>query len=219
MNIKASYNLYNLIESRFFSHGICVLPGSPHRSCINRATIFQPWKCWIYVDEQGPIWSLQWGHDFSTVEIKSQWRHPLSDGHASMGPRFFNRGNQVTRTRSCSGSFHQASMGPRFFNRGNTAPGPIVTAPVGVLLQWGHDFSAVEMMEAGSKGKPRTVTGFNGATTFQPWKFPLYVFSPAPTFKASMGPRLFSRGNFQAIGLRCGSYKLQWGHDFSAVEM
>ena len=60
-------------------------------------------------------------------------------------------------------------------------------------LQWGHDFSAVEMVSVGRLTS--TPTGsFNGATTFQPWKclrLDIYLaLNPA-----SMGPRLFSRGN------------------------
>jgi len=36
-------------------------------------------------------------------------------------------------------------------------------------LQWGHDFSAVEIMLPTTTPRLRQ-TCFNGATTFQPWK-------------------------------------------------
>jgi len=62
------------------------------------------------------------------------------------------------------------------------------------LLQWGHDFSAVEIWRCFCGDDVRL--GFNGATTFQPWKW---------------------RKNFQDTdGIIAW---LQWGHDFSAVEI
>ena len=91
---------------------------------------------------------LQWGRGFSTAETRCGENFNAMILLASMGPRFFNRGN----VRSWSGSramtprlqwgrgfstaetqlvdvasIHEyaASMGPRFFNRGN-GPGPEV---------------------------------------------------------------------------------------------
>jgi len=59
-------------------------------------------------------------------------------------------------------------------------------------LQWGRGFSAAEMMRDGAM---RSVEcGFNGAAAFQPRKSQ----RPYPWLRASrasMGPRLFSRGN------------------------
>ncbi len=136
-------------------------------------------------------------------------------------------------------------------------------------LQWGHDFSAVEIL-CMEKTARRAYFSFNGATTFQPWKCG-FGHAIGNTFKiASMGPRLFSRGNVSAVGNvpynsdrasmgprlfsrgnpfrhflpgsltrsasmgprlfsrgnSCGCLRrrgrfswLQWGHDFSAVEI
>jgi len=58
-------------------------------------------------------------------------------------------------------------MGPRLFSRGNLDASIVLCAAT--MLQWGHDFSAVEM-------RFEIITG-------------------CPEYVASMGPRLFSRGN------------------------
>ena len=108
-------------------------------------------------------------------------------------------------------------MGPRLFSRGNT-PGHRPETEPPVVLQWGHDFSAVEIQDCSRLQFSRD-PGFNGATTFQPWKcdrpvvlielYPLlqwgHDFSAVEIkgighlgrgiISASMGPRLFSRGN------------------------
>ena len=64
------------------------------------------------------------------------------------------------------------------------------------------------------------VFGFNGATTFQPWKYGLVGLIRRHFLDASMGPRLFSRGNVaDTRDFSRGSSQLQWGHDFSAVEI
>jgi len=86
------------------------------------------------------------------------------------------------------------------------------------MLQWGHDFSAVEIAIT-MLWMLLCNSSFNGATTFQPWKFwrlPKVQWVKA----ASMGPRLFSRGNSALHGSWGRSHSgLQWGHDFSAVEI
>ena len=62
---------------------------------------------------------------------------------ASMGPRLFSRGNLAQGLDVHNASI--ASMGPRLFSRGNVnALGSL--ASQGLKLQWGHDFSAVEMI-------------------------------------------------------------------------
>ena len=109
-----------------------------------------------------------------------------------------------------------ASMGPRLFSHGNR-PFP-----------WRNRDPA---------------TCFNGATTFQPWKYPQYdgfqagivVASMGPRLfshgndsrhlrrieeiNASMGPRLFSHGNHPSLPPQKTNGWLQWGHDFSAMEI
>jgi len=108
---------------------------------------------------------LQWGHDFSAVEItvspcshfasfELQWGHDFSAVEilASMS-------KEVKR----------------------------------IMLQWGHDFSAVEMMEYF-----RMVEGFEALQWGHDFSA-VEMSRPGPkAFSrccASMGPRLFSRGN------------------------
>ncbi len=111
---------------------------------------------------------LQWGHDFSTVEIWKSHRIAWTGiGTASMGPRFFNRGNAESMTKIWD--VPPASMGPRFFNRGN----------------WRNS----------RKDGIRRNSSFNGATIFQPWKFRRRTRGHREDQSASMGPRFFNRGN------------------------
>ena len=62
--------------------------------------------------------------------------------NASMGPRLFSRGNVAQH--EVSYLKNHASMGPRLFSRGNSGFDKLVS-DVLKWLQWGHDFSAVEM--------------------------------------------------------------------------
>ena len=62
------------------------------------------------------------------------------------------------------------------------------------MLQWGHDFAAVEMFVMDLDVSPHAAR-FNGATTVQPWKCQSKE----------------KRENWLIV--------LQWGHDFAAVEM
>ncbi len=83
-------------------------------------------------------------------------------------------------------------MGPRLFSRGNCYS--ISLLPFAMLkLQWGHGFSAVEIVS------PATVNtrslelqwghGFSAVEIVGPLVFQVKIDN------ASMGPRLFSRGN------------------------
>ena len=110
---------------------------------------------------------------------------------ASMGPRLFRRGNTV------QGALRRkdilASMGPRLFRRGNNRipnPEPYEIA----ALQWGHVFSDVEIRDEETI-LPGHSHSFNGATSFQTWKSDLRFNLPPWENLASMGPRLFRRGN------------------------
>jgi hypothetical protein len=62
------------------------------------------------------------------------------------------------------------------------------------MLQWGRDFSAAEMARLPWSSGPRT-RSFNGAATFQPRKYFHEPQAHLGNDLASMGPRLFSRGN------------------------
>jgi len=64
---------------------------------------------------------LQWGHDFSAMEID------FRDGSATRGSR------------------EGASMGPRLFSHGNKANRLEGSLRPRAQLQWGHDFSAMEI--------------------------------------------------------------------------
>ena len=84
-------------------------------------------------------------------------------------------------------------MGPRLFSRGN--PSAIVTSPPAALaLQWGRGFSAAETRTSRMAARISCLC-FNGAAAFQPRKHPKLSFRHDLPFRASMGPRLFSRGN------------------------
>ena len=85
--------------------------------------------------------TLQWGHDFSAVEMVFNYPRFYHSVSASMGPRLFSRGNVIIY--HIYRFTHFASMGPRLFSRGN------------YILYQHNKFSE---------------TCFNGATTFQPWK-------------------------------------------------
>ena len=159
-------------------------------------------------------------------------------------------------------------MGPRLFSRGNF---PITWNDVNRRwwLQWGRGFSAAETSSCQPTRRRRT-SRFNGAAAFQPrkrhgggtcrstWHVSLQWgrgFSAAETGRglslllslldaASMGPRLFSRGNVSGSDLapsRASRFNgaaafqprkhgasrptrfqanvwLQWGRGFSAAE-
>ena len=62
--------------------------------------------------------------------------------------------------------------------------------------------------------------GFNGATSFQTWKSRYDGGELISIMVASMGPRLFRRGNpGSAYPCTPSSFVLQWGHVFSDVEI
>ena len=87
------------------------------------------------------------------------------------------------------------------------------------MLQWGHDFSAVEILVSDGKILYRTQS-FNGATTFQPWKS-VDHFQVSIAFAGLQWGHDFSAVEIQMDGFSA-SYRgnlLQWGHDFSAVEI
>jgi len=131
-----------------------------------------------------------------------------------MGPRLFSRGKRACRRGESSD--RRASMGPRLFSRGkkdNTGTKLLG----GTGLQWGRDCSAAESNLAVVAGFPPH-DGFNGAATVQPRKDALQSPIPRQTFRASMGPRLFSRGKGQAKLNTIMAIRLQWGRDCSAAE-
>ena len=106
-----------------------------------------------------------------------------------MGPRLFRRGNEEEKVTKFIEI--DASMGPRLFRRGNVKT--VLGQSCQSLLQWGHVFSDVETIQA--KPSPeRSASCFNGATSFQTWKLEKLAKDHLDS-DASMGPRLFRRGN------------------------
>ena len=139
---------------------------------------------------------------------------PLRILRASMGPRLFSRGNPGQHVQG--GQADHASMGPRLFSRGNDGVFPdgrgIRGASMGPRLfsrgnvtTWAKSVFKMLRFNGATTFQPWKlkranfrywiVTGFNGATTFQPWKYLNDCDGIGQKLAASMGPRLFSRGN------------------------
>ena len=198
----------------------------------NGATPFQTWKSLSPTEAPSPPAKLQWGHAFSDVEMylsqittppssKLQWGHAFSDveiqlgatiqrptASASMGPRLFRRGNTLNINnpfviRCCFNGAtpfqtwklpsryrivpdFEASMGPRLFRRGNGQCCGHNSSHKGRSLQWGHAFSDVEIS----------------------FRHDLII---SPNYLASMGPRLFRRGNSSWRLCLCGGYEASMG--------
>ncbi len=89
---------------------------------------------------------LQWGHDFSAVEMQEMWlKMAVNIDAASMGPRLFSRGNERVQCKNL--------VPENCFNGATTfqpwKSGRDVVEDLSLdLLQWGHDFSAVEIATA-----------------------------------------------------------------------
>ena len=109
--------------------------------------------------------ALQWGHAFSDVEIR------IALGTGSWKMRF----NGATPFQTWKLDIRLNSL------------------RLGYALQWGHAFSDVEISGRPSSSGYRA--GFNGATPFQTWKCSWGMQNGTQPDSASMGPRLFRRGN------------------------
>ena len=132
-------------------------------------------------------------------------------------------------------------MGPRLFSRGNVHDSHSDSKKA-LMLQWGRGFSAAETV-CSVHTDATDGTGFNGAAAFQPRKPRASAERQSWGPPASMGPRLFSRGNGHTLGqwqprrrasmgprlfsrgnLDCRNKSatiprtLQWGRGFSAAE-
>ena len=206
---------------------------------------------------------LQWGHVFSDVEIRTgpSRKNPLQacfNGATSFQTWKFRKQEYDS---SVEGGFNGATSFQTWKLKKSSCDREFP-----FMLQWGHVFSDVEM-PVGLYKRPRCGR-FNGATSFQTWKSLLrksitrpyfmlqwgHVFSDveielerwfaAEDRQASMGPRLFRRGNselcadlvgyvscfngatsFQtwkfcmASAVLVTDSPLQWGHVFSDVEI
>ena len=142
---------------------------------------------------------------------------------ASMGPRVFARGNSCSsktpastctcfngaasfcsrkclRTDERRGRILSASMGPRVFARGN------LRCKYGIslvqLLQWGREFLLAEMLAQHARA-PRTVAGLQWGREFLLAEISVSAELLRVKLWASMGPRVFARGN-ATPKRRCG---------------
>ena len=107
---------------QLFSRGDVYLPSGDAGGHIrfNGATAFQPWRSFTRYLIALFSKTLQWGHSFSAVEIRTN--RPMSRYGAT------------------------ASMGPQLFSRGDVLPDVTIWKVVS-SLQWGHSFSAVEIFQ------------------------------------------------------------------------
>jgi len=108
----------------------------------NGAALFQARKSILPPPFSSISFVLQWGRAFSSAEIYSTESNSSAISFASMGPRFFKRGNQKDKKNRDDEQI--ASMGPRFFKRGNMNQSPS-QLPLFRLLQWGRAFSSAEI--------------------------------------------------------------------------
>ncbi len=136
---------------------------------------------------------------------------------ASMGPRLFRRGNIQKEVKSICRK--AASMGPRLFRRGNISRFPpaqdrppsfngassfqtwkcLTKNKEGgeiMGLQWGHVFSDVEMKEAVTRSTARRSASMGPRLFRRGNSFRKHHDNVVR--EASMGPRLFRRGNASA---------------------
>ena len=144
------------------------------------------------------------------LRVRDQSAHA---SHASMGPRMFIRGNNkldrelITKHfglqwgRGCSSAETRpghrphtipalASMGPRMFIRGNLQRA--LSAVGASMLQWGRGCSSAETSP--SRAAAWRGPGFNGAADVHPRKHGGGRRADGRR-EASMGPRMFIRGN------------------------
>src|SRR5882724_9992324 len=131
-----------------------------------------------------------------------------------MGPRVFTRGNK----RSSSGI---STLTCCFNGATRLHAWKLESFPchrcINRRLQWGHASSRVETRELTDKVDGRDAS-FNGATRLHAWKH-IIRETVVNNADASMGPRVFTRGNVP-LGdtLPIQRPALQWGHASSRVE-
>ena len=140
--------------------------------------------------------SLQWGHGLSAVETRAGG----TGGSEGMMALQWGHGLSAVETRFAgyrSRFSRSASMGPRPFSRGNTPRAPSATPS----LSGFNGATAFQPWKRTDEGRLIfRLAGFNGATAFQPWKRCLDGQQPQALARASMGPRPFSRGNQRGSG-------------------
>ena len=141
--------------------------GEQDNACFNGATLFTAWKCPSIVAAKNLAIEGFNGATLFTA-WKWLWVNVLYDFlvNASMGPRFLQRGNEVSGITPDSTSALQ--WGHAFYsveihvnNYGKHTKSE---------LQWGHAFYSVEIRIQTSNNTCLS-NRFNGATLFTAWKF------------------------------------------------
>ncbi len=225
---------------RFFKRGEMPPLASPRRppTCFNGATLLQAWRVHGLVNFSHCLLS------FNGATLLQAWRveRAQNDGScarpASMGPRFFKRGEltNASMTAMPSAGFNGATLLQAW-----RVPFASRYLRMRFTLQWGHASSSVES-DVYSGIRPCQIPRFNGATLLQAWR-ECQAGTRATCAAASMGPRFFKRGewmlnwefpakrqsfngatllqawrdDYQFAGNR-EQRVLQWGHASSSVE-
>ena len=112
-----------------------------------------------------------------------------------MGPRMFIRGNEMIHRLIYA--WLVASMGPRMFIRGNPFPPSTRSAPAD---RFNGAADVHPRKRTGYKGHGGPNGRFNGAADVHPRKLEVPTWRPG-TRVASMGPRMFIRGNTKNEGV------------------
>ena len=131
-----------------------------------------------------------------------------------MGPRLFRRGNEEINDRI--EIHHPGFNGATSFQTWKLSRALSIWI-TGGMLQWGHVFSDVEMSAVLVTESPKRLASM-GPRLFRRGNTKASS-SPRKTWMASMGPRLFRRGNPTDPNLCSEDEGLQWGHVFSDVEI
>ncbi len=170
---RPTYYTVASMGPRFFKRGECNYAPrtrTPANS-FNGATLLQAWRVHHAGFQPFVQFRLQWGHASSSVESISALERLQAHGRASMGPRFFKRGECIQAIPFDHPA--KASMGPRFFKRGERLLG-------------GHR----EIRPHASMG-PRFFK--RGESVDEP-------LDTIASRDASMGPRFFKRGEGRDAG-------------------
>ncbi len=133
---------------------------------------------------------LQWGHVFSDVEMFDSKKKRNANKRLQWGQVFSDVEIKQVSCRLVAD--RRASMGPRLFRRGNSG---LIAMSKSLALCFNGATSFQTWKFLTDNEFPKIPIGFNGATSFQTWKFGIDAGGMIPYTNASMGPRLFRRGN------------------------
>ena len=156
---------------------------------------------------------LQWGHASSSVERPATAERSRAAVRASMGPRFFKRGESMTAAGGHERS--KASMGPRFFKRGE----------MDMCKKKRNNeasFNGATLLQAwrahGCILRAIPCHGFNGATLLQAWRDLSVATHNERTSKLQWGHASSSVERWRILQTSRRTATLQWGHASSSVE-